>query len=184
MKNIKLIQARKLAQWIKIYRIYRKAFPTNERKPFFIIRSMQKKGKTDVWYFEKDGAFVGFATTINGSDLILLDYLAVVEKNRGMGIGTEVLKLLRTQYEGKGVFLEIERLCADAPNAEERIRRKQFYISCGMRELNVYARLFGVEMELLGWDCAIDYEDYRAFYRDNYSQFAADNIQRCDDDSI
>lgn len=184
VKNMKLIKARKLAQWIKIYRLYQKAFPVNERKPFFIIRSMQKKGKTDVWYLEKEGTFVGFATTINGSDRILLDYLAVVEKKRGKGIGTEMLKLLRTQYEGKGVFLEIEQLCADAPNAEERIRRKRFYISCGMKELNVSARVFGVEMELLGWDCTMDYEDYNLFYRDNYSEFAADHIQRCDDESI
>ncbi|MBQ7314947.1 MAG: GNAT family N-acetyltransferase [Clostridia bacterium] len=181
---MRLIQARKLAHRIKIHRLYRKAFPTNERKPFFIIRSMQKKGKTDVWYFEKEGAFVGFATTINGGDRILLDYLAVVEKKRGKGIGTDMLKLLRTQYEGKGIFLEIERPCADAPNAEERIRRKQFYLSCGMKELNVSARVFGVDMELLGWDCVMDYEDYRLFYRDNYSEFAAEHIQRCDGDSI
>ena len=177
MKNMKLIQARKLAQWIKIYRLYKKAFPKNERKPFSIIRFMQKKGKTDVWYLENDGTFVGFTTTINGSDLILLDYLAVDEKNRGKGIGTEMLKLLRKQYKGKGVFLEIEQLCADAPNAEERIRRKRFYISCGMRELNVYAHVFGVEMELLGWDCAMNYDDYQSFYRDNYGEFAAGNIK-------
>ena len=39
-------------------------------------------------------------------------------------------------------------------------------------------------MELLGWDCVMDYEDYRLFYRDNYSEFAAEHIQRCDGDSI
>ena len=164
---------------MNIYRLYRNAFPASERKPFSIIRSMQKKGKTDVWYFEKDGVFAGFATTINGNDRILLDYLAVDRKKRNCGIGTEILNLIRTQYEGKGIFLEIERLCADAPNAEERIRRKQFYLSCGMKELNVSARVFGVEMELLGWNCELDFNDYRLFYRDNYSEFAAGNIESC-----
>lgn len=177
---MKLIQAATLAQWIKIYQLYRNAFPASERKPFSIIRSMQKKGKTDVWYFEKEGTFAGFATTINGNDRILLDYLAVDRKKRRQGIGTEILKLLRSQYEGQAVFLEIEQLRADAPNAGERIRRKRFYLSCGMKELNVSARVFGVEMELLGWDCTMNFEDYRSFYREHYSEFAASNLQPLD----
>jgi len=175
------IQAAKLSQWRRIYHLYRRAFPANERKPFSIIRAMQKKGKTDVWYLEKDGAFAGFAATINGTEQILLDYLAVDEKRRGQGIGTEMLNLLRKQYAGKGAFLEIERPCADAPNAEERIGRKRFYLSCGMRDLHVSARVFGVEMELLGWECTMDFEAYRAFYRDNYGEFAAGHIQRSEE---
>ena len=178
---MKLIQATTITQWLNIYRLYLDAFPASERKPFSIIRSMQKKGKTDVWYFEKDGRFAGFATTINGSDRILLDYLAVDRKKRGCGIGTEILNRIRMQYEGKGIFLEIERLSPDAPNAEERIRRKKFYLSSGMKELNVSARVFGVDMELLGWDCPMDFEEYRQFYRDNYSEFAAKNILPVDD---
>lgn len=179
---MKLIQARTLSQWSRIYRLYHGAFPTDERKPFSIIRSMQKKGKTDVWYLEKDGAFAGFASTINGEDRILLDYLAVSKKKRGRGIGSEMMKLLRDTYAEKSVFLEIERVCASAPNAKERIRRKQFYLSCGMRDLGVCARVFGVEMELLGWGEDIDFESYRAFYRDNYSEFAASHIKACGGD--
>lgn len=178
---MKWVQARHLAQWINIYRLYKKAFPISERKPFSIIRSMQKKGKTDVWYLEKDGVFVGFATTINGDDLILLDYLAVVEKKRGKGIGTAIMQQLRAQYEGKGVFLEIERPYTDAPNAEERIKRKQFYLSCQMKALGVFVRLFGVDMELMGWDCTMDYDTYRSFYLKYYSEYAANHIQPCED---
>jgi len=176
-------QAAGLTEWIKIYGLYRNAFPVSERKPFSIIRSMQKKGKTDVWYFEKDRSFAGFTSTINGSGLILLDYLAVSKKKRGRGFGTEMLKLLREQYAGNGVFVEIECLCDNAPNAEERIRRKQFYLSCGMSELNVSACVFGVDMELLGWDCTMNFEEYRSFYRDNYGEFAADHIHPIAKDS-
>lgn len=179
---MKLIQTTRFSQWLRIYRLYRKAFPANERKPFSIICSMQKAGRTDVWYLEKEGSFAGFAVTINGKDRILLDYLAVEPKKRGQGIGTEMLKLLRKQYAGKGVFLEIERLCAEAPNAEERIRRKRFYLACGMQEMKVFARVFGVEMELLGWDCTMDFDEYRSFYREHYGAFAADHIQVPDGD--
>ncbi len=166
--EIKLIQAKKLIHWIRIKRLYKKAFPLNERKPFFIIKSMQRTGKTDVWYLEKDGEFAGLVTTINGSDLILVDYLAIRKDKRGMGIGSETLGAIREKYPDKGIFLEIERIHSSAENLDERIKRKHFYLSNGASELGTYARLFGVEMEMLGWDCEMDYEKYRSFYKENY----------------
>jgi len=164
-------------QWLKIYRLYQSAFPRNEKKPFSMIRSMQKEGKTDVWYCEKDGKFVGMVVTINGPQQILLDYLAVEKKHRGRGVGAELLRQTRERYTGKGVFLEIERVTETAENYEERKRRKRFYLSNGMTELKVYVELFGVEMELLGFDCTLTFEEYHAFYRDNYNAWAAEHVK-------
>lgn len=170
------IQAKKISHWIKIYKLYRSAFPRNERKPFTVIRSMQKKGKTDVWYFEKNGEFAGLAITINGNDLILLDYFAISEKKRGMGMGSEILSQLQKYYTGKGFFCEIECVRDDTDNLEEKKRRKKFYLSNGMTEMHVNVKLFGVDMELLGCGCQLDFEEYLSFYRENYGEFAAKNI--------
>lgn len=165
-------------QWLRIYCLYQSAFPRNEKKPFSMIRSMHKKGKSDVWYCEQEGKFVGMVITINGPDKILLDYLAVNRKCRGQGVGSEILRQMREQYRGKGVFLEIETVKDSAENYEERKRRKQFYLSNGMTELGVFVELFGVEMELLGFDCTLTFEEYHAFYRDNYSEWAAEHVKR------
>ncbi len=73
----------------------------------------------------------------NGYSVNLLDYLAGDESQRGTGIGTEILKLMRSHYEGKGVFLEIESVYEDCDNKAERIRRKHFYEKCGMKPLKV-----------------------------------------------
>ncbi len=167
-------------QWIKIYRLYQSAFPRCEKKPFSMIRSMKKKGKSDVWYCEEDGRFAGLVITINGPDKILLDYLAVAKKRRGQGFGSKILLQMRKQYEGKGVFLEIEQVTETAENYEERKRRKQFYISNGMREMKVYVKLFGVDMELLGFDCSLTFEEYHDFYRDNYNEWAAEHVKQCE----
>ena len=129
-------QPQNLLQWIKLYRLYQSAFPANEKKPFSMIRAMQKKGKTDVWYCEEDGRFAGLVITINGPDKILLDYLAVAKNRRGQGFGSTILKKMREQYAGKGVFLEIELVTEEAENFEERKRRKQFYLSNGMTEMH------------------------------------------------
>lgn len=165
-------------QWLRLYGLYQSAFPANEKKPFSMIRAMQKKGRSDVWYCEQDGKFAGLVITINGPDKILLDYLAVAKSRRGQGVGSKILKKMREEYAGKGVFLEIEIVDETAENFEERRRRKQFYLTNGMTEMQVYVKLFGVDMELLGFDCHLTFEEYHDFYRDNYSEWAAEHVKK------
>ena len=171
---------RGLIQWAEIYRLYQKAFPASEKKPFSMIVKMFRKGTSDVWRFTREGKFAGLIITINGENHILLDYLAVEESRRGTGIGSEILQLMRCHYGGKGVFLEIESVYEDCQNKEERIRRKHFYEKCGMTSMEEFVWLFGVKMELMGFDCRLSYEQYHAFYRDNYNQWAADHIQKAE----
>lgn len=97
-------------QWLHIYHLYRRAFPPAERKPFSVIVAMWCKGNTDVWYLTRGDRFAGFATTINSSELILLDYLAIAPTQRGQGVGSEALRALLERYAGKGIFVEIESI--------------------------------------------------------------------------
>lgn len=176
MRKLTLLRPARLTQWGKLYRLYRRAFPASERKPFSIIVNMYRKGKTDVWYMEADGKFAGFAATINDDNLILLDYFAVDEAFRKQGIGTAAMAQLQEIYADRGLFVEIESVCEEAPNRAQRERRKQFYLRCGLHPLNVTAEVFGVQMELLGIGCQMDFSRYHAFYHDNYSPWAAKNI--------
>lgn len=174
---MQLIRAKTKLQIFKIFRLYRCAFPRSERKPFSIITRMQAQGKTDIWYAQENGKFCGFATTINSDDLILLDYLAIQKDARGKGYGTDVIHKLYDIYQGKGIFVEIELVSRNAENYEERLKRKHFYLACGMQDLHVSASVFSVPMELLGKDCRLTFEQYHDFYRDNYTVRAADHIQ-------
>ena len=164
-------------QWADVYQLYQKAFPASEKKPFSMIRKMHRKGASDVWRFTRNGKFAGIIVTINGEENILLDYLAVDAKQRGTGIGSEILRLMKEHYAGKGVFLEIESVYEECENKAERIRRKHFYEKCGMESMDVFVWLFGVKMELMSFGCKMTFEEYHAFYRDNYNQWAADHIQ-------
>lgn len=174
---MKAMKPKNFFHWLKIYHLYRTAFPRRERKPFFVIVSMQKKGKTDVWYFEEQRKFVGLATTINSKNLILLDYLAIDKSMRSHGFGGQILHNLQSRYSGKGLLVEIESTRRNTADLSERNRRRSFYLSNGFQSMNVWVSLFKVEMELLGYNCQISYEDYFAFYRDNYSaKIAAKNV--------
>lgn len=180
MNLLSFAAPRGLRQWADIYKLYQKAFPDSEKKPFWLIVKMFRKGTTHVWRFTREGKFAGLIITINGEDHILLDYLAVEETQRGTGIGTEILQLMRNHYAGKGVFLEIESVYEDCGNKQQRVRRKHFYEKCGMTSMEVFVWLFGVKMELMGFDCRLSYEQYHTFYRDNYNQWAADHIQKAE----
>ena len=169
---------RSFTELLRIKRLYKCAFPIEERKPFSIIRKMQKKGKTDLWYFEDNGKFIGMAATINGEGEILIDYFAVAERARGQGLGTAMLKALIEHYKPKGVFLEIEIPYEHSKNYLQRMRRKEFYLRAGLYEMGTRAKLFGVDMELLGVGCNFDFDEYRDFYLVNYGRFAYDNIEK------
>ncbi|MBQ8356072.1 MAG: GNAT family N-acetyltransferase [Oscillospiraceae bacterium] len=160
-----------------VFMLYRSAFPRCERKPFGRITGMVKEGRADLWTVRMDGRFAGFAATVNGPQVVLLDYLAVTKSQRGRGVGTGAMGLLNESYRDRGFFVEIESTFADAPNAREREKRKRFYVHCGMESMGTDVDVFGVRMELLGTRCRMDFESYRNFYRDNYSAWAAEHIK-------
>ena len=125
---------------------------------------------------------MGLVTTINSPNIILLDYLAVCEMSRGMGIGSAVLELLKDIYSGKGIFVEIESTTRPCADLQIRLRRKHFYCRCGMEPMGVAVKLFGVDMELLGYGCCLDFAGYKSFYRESYSPWAAEHIQEISDE--
>jgi hypothetical protein len=59
---------------------------------------------------------------------------------------------------------------------EERQRRKKFYLTNGMQVLGVQVTLFGVDMELLGYNTEVNFDEYRGLYFDTYGNLAAKNV--------
>lgn len=164
--------------WKQIKKLYMTAFPKCERKPLSIIWYKQHKKAADVWMLEEEGEFIGLAITMNGPDLVLLDYFAIDDFKRGKGYGSKAIKRLQEMYKDYRFFLEIERTDVEADNIEDRKRRKTFYLQNDMTELNVHAVLFGVEMELLGYQCNVSFEEYYNLYVSNYGRIAEKNVMK------
>lgn len=176
MDTISLVRPAAVLHWAKLYLLYLQAFPMSERKPWSMICKMYRKGKSDIWCLQRDGKFVGLAITINSADVILLDYFAICKNLRGQGVGTAALKAILEKYRDKGLFLEIESTLEQTPDIAMRLRRKKFYLSCGLQEMDTTAFLFGVKMELLGVGCHLNFEQYKAFLADNYNNWVAAHI--------
>lgn len=165
-------------EWWKLRKLYIEAFPRYERKPLKLIRTMNRKGKSDIWVIDKDGQFSGLAITMNEQDLILLDYFAISAKKRGGGLGAEALKKLQELYKGKRFFLEIESVYMEADNLEERRRRKNFYLKNGMKEMKVMAHVWSTDMELLGYECQVTFDDYYGMYEKHFGPWVKKNLIR------
>ena len=117
--------------------LYRISFPDVERKPFSLIERKAAMGTMEILMMSEGGERMGLAITASDGELVLLDYFAVDPSKRGQGAGSEALQLLLALYNDRQFFLEIERPVDDAPNLEERILRKQFYLKNGMLETGI-----------------------------------------------
>jgi GNAT superfamily N-acetyltransferase len=161
----------------RVWLLYQRAFPAGERKPFSIILSMAKEGRTDLWVIRRDGRFAGLASTVNSPDMVLLDYFAVKKSLRGQGVGSAAMKAILDRYAPRGVLVEIESTRIPSGNAEERESRKRFYVNCGMTPLGTEVNLFGIRMELLGCRCNLDFAGYKDFYVRYYTSRAEKYVQ-------
>ena len=163
----------------KIEALYYHAFPEEERKPFAMLLEKEKQNNVEILAVTTvDGEFLGEAITAMYEDMVLLDYFAMAPECRGKGNGSLVLKGLQERYGEKRFFLEIERTGVPAPNAEQRIRRKKFYLSNDMKLTECYVEVRGVEMEILTHDCSIEFEEYCSLYKNIYGKEIGNQIKR------
>lgn len=143
-----------------VKKLYRKAFPLIERKPFFMIWDKMQTGESEILVFLLDGVFAGFAVTLIYSDLVLVDYFAVSESFRGAGIGSEALKTLFARYNGKKVMLVAETENPKASNAKERAKRIKFYLKNSMVDTMVRVNILGSSFNLLSYPGKVSVKDY------------------------
>ena len=168
-----------LSECNEIKALYEIAFPPEEKKPFSLILQKSDEGHMQIFAIEEnDGRFLGLAIFILHGDLALLDYLAIVPTERGRGIGSLALSLLKRHFTGKRFLLEIEDV--DEPNADnkpDRIRRRNFYLRNRMFEMPYRIRLFGVQMRVLTGGAPVSFAEYHALFPAVFGEKAASHIQ-------
>lgn len=150
--------------WSYFKKLYFKAFPAIERKPLAMLRFHQLQGKSQLHliYESSKKEYVGLVTVVTFQDIVLVDYLAIDEKCRGLGYGSEVLELLDKKYADKRIVLEIEEIDEKAENIEQRKKRKAFYLKNGFEECRTNVYIFGNRFELLSMHGKVSYAEYEA----------------------
>ena len=112
-------------------RLYRAAFPKEERVPLGLLRLLTLRRGVDLICYREGETFCGFTYTVTDGNVVFVLFFAVDEALRGRGYGSSILKFLREKNPGKTVILNVEPLDSNAENAEERVRRVRFYENNG-----------------------------------------------------
>lgn len=127
------------------------AFPEEERLPAAMMAELCAKGDFDLWAVcdGEDDEFLGFTATVPSEVGVYVFFLAVERFHRGHGYGGRILDLLREQYPGRPLFLDIEPLDPAADNLSLREGRKAFYLRNGFSESGYFFKYCGMEFEVL-----------------------------------
>lgn len=177
--------------------LYEAAFPKSEKKPFSMMKRLQRKGNMEFLCVEdEEGCFLGLAIMLLCGELALLDYFAILPEHRGKNVGSQALAALQQRYRDKKFLLEIESTagleaggdgsdCKTAAaetiklpeNAAERLRRKAFYLRNGMTPIDFNVDLFGVEMEILTHGKDVSFEEYYSIFEELFPKFMAGKVK-------
>ena len=129
-----------------VKKLYREAFPLRERIPFSKLLKLQKNGIIRILAAYENGEPCGVAVACTGSKSVLLMYLAVDGNKRGQGLGSKIMPALCDTFPRRNLLLEIEKPDESKPMT---VRRKEFYLRCGLHDAGVDILLAGVPMEIL-----------------------------------
>jgi len=145
-----------------IYRKYmKKDFPKDELKPLPMILKSLDDGIYSCIGLECDGKICGYAYFVCLGTYTLLDYFAVIPEKRGIGYGSEFLRLLSDFFSRYSMVLvesENPEYAEDEDDRIKRLRRIDFYIRNGFRDTGARALLFGVRYVLLEPEISVHHD--------------------------
>ena len=144
--------------------LYEQSFPESERKPLhFMTHGPYASAYQLLVVSTPDVKVAGMVITVAHKDLVMLDYLAIAPVLRGQGLGHKILPMVRALYPNSILFLEIESPTEDAPNLQERLRRKAFYTSAGLVPCGVNVYMYDTRMELWAYPECVGKVTFEAY---------------------
>ncbi|MEO5331721.1 MAG: GNAT family N-acetyltransferase [Magnetococcus sp. YQC-5] len=117
--------------------IYLNSFPENERHPDKIIANRIASGK-EICYIGVQTSkvvFMALLWPLNGTDFILIDYLATKKENRQSGLAKSFINYIKQKSikDSKNLILEVEDP-KFGTNTNEREKRITFYRKLGFKQ--------------------------------------------------
>lgn len=151
-------------QIAQVRRIYIDSFPAKERMPFPMMVLMSLLWHTRLLSYYDGDTLCGMTYIASMGKMTFVMFFAVAEHLRGRGYGSGVLANLRSMYPNNKIILSIEPCDDTAPNAEERLKRKRFYLNNGYKENGYMTRLAGQTQEVLIQNGSFNSKRFRLFF--------------------
>lgn len=118
---------KKLNEYAEIKKLISRAFPKNEQFPMWLLRILAIRKSVDFLAYYDNDLFCGISYTVANDDLVFVLYLAVNDKIRSKGYGSQIIQYIKQMHPDKAAALNIEPLNPNAQNYAQRIKRYEFY---------------------------------------------------------
>ena len=129
-------------------------FTEEERKPLKAIERMWEQGKYFALGMYEQEELLGYAffSGCSQSDMVLLDYFAMLEEQRGSGFGSVFLQQMQDTLKEnfRGIIIETEDVsfAKNEQETEERNRRNDFYMRNGAKKTGITSQIYGARYEV------------------------------------
>ena len=109
--DVKILNLKENKRYEKqIKKLYKKAFPKEERAPYIILKMLAKKEKANFCVINDDEKFVGLIYNIFYKDIVYVFFFAIDDSLRGQGYGSIVLKELQNKYQLNELDADLKEL--------------------------------------------------------------------------
>lgn len=132
-----------------IERIFFEDFPPEEQH--FSIQEMvnNKDLQIELKAIKDEEKIVGFCAETSQKNFHYAFFLGIDSKLQGGGYGAKVMKTLLDNCNGVPLVFVIEALDDKAENAQQRIRRKNFYLKNGFYDTGLRHKVRNVYFEIM-----------------------------------
>lgn len=130
-------------------RLNREAFPPQEYIPIDKMLLVAEDWGLDLLAYYDGEDFAGFIVVMTTCDTGYVFYFAVEPSLRSRGYGGKILSHIRRRYAEKQMVIDIEAPDESAPNNEQRLRRRAFYLRNGYHATGYYIFYMNTEFEIV-----------------------------------
>ncbi len=145
----------------KVEALAKEAFPPEEYLAPRELIQMSERGEVEFLALYDEELFVGFMVISLYETLCYLFFLAIDDKFRSKGYGSQALRLLNELYPDKQQVVDFEMIDEAAPNNAQRITRKAFYMRNGYMETGKFISYLGVDYEILCKNQNFNFESFK-----------------------
>jgi len=133
----------------KIESLALEAFPPEEYlAPSKIIEMSEKADLNFLAVYDND-QFVGFTVVKLYKTMAYLFFLAINKEMRGQGYGNKIIQKIKENYPDYSLVVDFEMIDKKAPNYNQRVKRKNFYLKNGYKETGHFLSYLGVNYEIM-----------------------------------
>lgn len=154
-----------------ILEIYRTSFPKIEQFPAWLLRMMSHlKGIHSIAFYDEN-ILCGFSYFFENEKTVFILFLAVNDKIRSKGYGSQIITWIKENYPDRAIFLDAEKPDENAENNNQRLKRIEFYKRNGIFDTNYSFTYEDVTYEILCTDPNFSEEDYSENLRSYFKIF-------------